>query len=454
MARVPTTERIEGIAVESNGNLIVRTGGGNGIAVDSFGNVLQGPIAIDLATNDRYVDTGELIHVLRANEELFEVFGFGDLRSAEGPVFDQSTRALYVANTGENDIAVFNPAATPEVKTGSATNLTVDSATITGYVDPSSAGSVSSCYFEYGTDTTYALGKLPCSPEAPLSVPTEVTAALTGLTPFTSYHYRLVTVSSDGTNYPTYGRDRTVTAIPGLTPTVGSTESSNITPTTASLTADLDPNFAPTIYRFEYGTDASYGSETLPSESIGADGAYHSVSSEIIELQPATTYHFRVVALNFNGVTDGPDQIFTTSDVPTIDESAVSGVTSASATVSALIHPGFRATTYHVEYGSTATYGSSTAESMPVGSDNASHLVSTTIYGLSPEATYHYRVVATNSIGATDGPDQTFTTAAAPAITPRPVTCKSGFVRKHGKCVKKPHHHGGHQNRKHHRGSN
>ena len=231
-------ERIEGIAVESNGNLIVRTGGGNGIAVDSFGNVLQGPVAIDLATNDRYVDTGELIHVLRANEELFEVFGFGDLRSAEGPVFDQSTRALYVANTGENDIAVFNPAATPEVKTGSATNLTMDSATITGYVDPSSAGSVSSCYFEYGTDTTYALGNVPCSPEAPLSAPTEVTAALTGLTPFTSYHYRLVTVSSDGTSYPTYGRDRTVTAIPGLTPTVGSTESSNITPTTASLAAE------------------------------------------------------------------------------------------------------------------------------------------------------------------------------------------------------------------------
>ncbi len=201
------TERVEGVAVESNGKLVVRTGGGDGIAVDSFGNVLSGPIAIDLATNDRYVDSGGSINVLRANETTVETFGLGSLGSAQDLAFDQSNRALYVANTGENDIAIFTPAATPEVTTGPASSVEAESVTVTGQVDPGSAGSVSECYFEYGTDSSYGLGKVPCSPAASFSSPTEVTATLTALTPLVTYHYRLVTISSDGTDLPTYGSD-------------------------------------------------------------------------------------------------------------------------------------------------------------------------------------------------------------------------------------------------------
>ena len=73
---------------------------------------------------------------------------------------------------------------------------------------------------------------------------------------------------------------------------------------------------------------------------------------------------------------------------------------------------------------------------------------SAAISGLTPQTTYHFRIVATNAIGTTAGPDQTFTTAAStPVVTPPPSSCKAGFVKRGGKCVKR------HHKRKHHRRS-
>ena len=54
----------------------------------------------------------------------------------------------------------------------------------------------------------------------------------------------------------------------------------------------------------------------------------------------------------------------------------------------------------------------------PVGADAVAHPVSASLTGLVPGALYHVRLVATNSAGTTFGPDQTFTTPAAPAATP------------------------------------
>jgi hypothetical protein len=68
---------------------------------------------------------------------------------------------------------------------------------------------------------------------------------------------------------------------------------------------------------------------------------------------------------------------------------------------------------------STTLYDQSTPP-MQVGSDAVSHTVSAPLSGLVPGALYHVRLVATNSAGTTNGPDQTFTTPAASAV-PAPV---------------------------------
>ncbi len=419
-------------------------------------------IVIDRGSNDVYVDQGSYIDQFEGDVHCggvdgggctpSDTFGSGDLSSGAGLGFDPSTGTLYAANSGDNDIALFTPLPVPDVSTGGVDNPSSTSGTLTGHVDPKS-GTVSSCYFQYGTNTTYNLGVLPCMPGTPISFPADVSADLTDLTPFTTYHYRLVAIRSDGDGFPAYGHDQTFTPAPALPPAVDSTSSSGETPTTVTLSAQINPNLSSTIYRFQYGTDITYGSQTPPSDPIGSDGVDHAVSIAISGLEPATTYHYRVVAVNFNGPTNGPDQTFTTPSLPTVTASAASGITETSATLGASLKAGFRSTTYHFEYGRTSSYGSSTPEIASIGSDNSAHSASAVISGLSPDTVYHFRIVATNAVGATAGPDQTFTTASAPVITPAPSSCKKGFVRRHGNCVRRKHHKRKHHKRKHHRRS-
>ena len=276
----------------------------------------------------------------------------------------------------------------------------------------------------------------PCTPGAPFAGSNAVSDELTGLIPFTTYHYKLVAINSNGKEFPTVGRERTFTPAPLLDPDVTETSASEINPTTARLNAGINPNFASTSYRFQYGTDSSYGNETLPSESIGEDGTPHSVATQISGLRPGTTYHYRVLALNFAGVTEGPDRTFNTPDVPHVSSTGASAITKTGATLSAQIAPGYAATNYHFEFGPTGSYGASVGGA--VGDDNSIHTVDSSISGLAPGATYHYRVVATNAFGTATGPDQTFSTAPVvqELTPPPPVECKKGQVRRHGRCVK------------------
>jgi phosphodiesterase/alkaline phosphatase D-like protein len=414
-------------------------------------------LTIDRSTNDLYVDQGGYIQqfatvvppgcakdagagTIGQGCGATDTFGSGSLTGGAGLGFNPGTGMLYAADAGANDVAVFSPLPLPDVTTGPATGVDATSGTLTGEVDPHGVGQVSDCYFQYGTDSSYGLGSIPCSPGAPLSGPADVTAEVGGLTPSTTYHYRLVAIRADGKGLPAYGRDHTFTASPPLAPTIESSSAANATPTTAVVEARINPNLLPTVYRFQYGRDTDYGSQTPTSDSIGEDAGGHTVSSLLSGLTPGATYHYRVVAVNFNGVTNGPDGTFTTPNAPTVTAGAAVNVSPTSATLTAGIRPGLRSTTYHFEYGPTASYGTSTRESSPIGSDTAVHSVAAGISGLSAATTYHFRAVATNAIGTSDGPDQTFVTAPIPIQSPPPSKCKAGLVKRGGKCVRRRHH--------------
>jgi hypothetical protein len=81
------------------------------------------------------------------------------------------------------------------------------------------------------------------------------------------------------------------------------------------------------------------------------------------------------------------------------------------------VDPGAADTTYFFQYGTSVNYGQSSASS-DAGSGSADVAVSASLSGLTPGATYHYRLVAKNSDGIDYGQDATFTTNAAPlAVT-------------------------------------
>jgi hypothetical protein len=80
-------------------------------------------------------------------------------------------------------------------------------------------------------------------------------------------------------------------------------------------------------------------------------------------------------------------------------------------TIGGSVNPNQRATSYHFDFGATDAYGSSTpTENLPAG--NSPVGVSADLSGLAPSTTYHYRLVASNADGLSNGADQTFTTPA------------------------------------------
>jgi len=126
-----------------------------------------------------------------------------------------------------------------------------------------------------------------------------------------------------------------------------------------------------------------------------------------------------------NGITSGPDgniwfvlsghpgEVGRLTVAPSVADEAAEDETPQSTTVRALVGANAQPTSYDFEYGSSKFYGSSSpAES--AGSADTPVEVSAKLGGLTPGATYHYRVLAVNASGSTVGPDSTFVAAAAP----------------------------------------
>jgi hypothetical protein len=202
-------------------------------------------------------------------------------------------------------------------------------------------------------------------------------------------------------------------------PNVTTGSASNIQKTSATLNGTVNPDgVALTECKFEYGTTTGYGSTIPCAESLGSIGSGTSnvpVHADISGLTLGTLYHFRLVAKNSNGTVNGADKSFETLSPPVIKEEWAQSVGRTEATLIAKINPKGFATTYHLEYGTSAAYGQA-SEERSVGSDTADHTVAETLAGLQPGTTYHYRFVATNSIGTTQAPDRTFTTYAVPVL--------------------------------------
>ena len=105
------------------------------------------------------------------------------------------------------------------------------------------------------------------------------------------------------------------------------------------------------------------------------------------------------------------------ASAPTAATGPVTSVGPTSATVSGSVNPNGVATSWHVEYGTSTTYGSQTSAAS-AGSGTASVAISSTLTNLKPGTSYHYRVVATSTAGTGRGADGLLTTSSAPvAIT-------------------------------------
>ncbi|WP_395741348.1 choice-of-anchor tandem repeat GloVer-containing protein [Prosthecobacter sp.] len=197
------------------------------------------------------------------------------------------------------------------------------SATLTASVVPNLDSA--SAYFEWGLATNYgtqsAVQNLPAS-----TSPVDVSASLTGLIPGQIYHYRLVTITAQGTYY---SPDQTfATQGPPIVITGSWTGTAQ-----NGITVDgyINPLGSLTNYWFEYGESTDYDDFTVPQvmesvpitldpltepdgpQNLSSGVATLPVSVTIGEgITPGTEFHIRLVAQNGFGTTYGDDQVITT----------------------------------------------------------------------------------------------------------------------------------------------
>lgn len=209
-------------------------------------------------------------------------------------------------------------------------------------------------------------------------------------------------------------------------PVVQTGSAGSITTGGAVVFGTVDPQGGATTYQVEYGTSASYGLQT-PVQDAGSGDAPVAISVPLTGLTSSTTYHYRVVATNAAGVARGGDRTLRTAatpQAPTASAGAPRSVTGDAATLVASVNPRGLATNVRLEYGTSTSYGSSTAP-QSAGAGTATRTLTARVSGLRPDTRYNVRVVAANAAGITRSANRTFTTARAPtAITLTPSTTR------------------------------
>jgi hypothetical protein len=283
-----------------------------GSVVDKAGSTL----AADPSSGELFVDERNIVSEFGAGGEPFEEplgsfasGGSGAISGSFGIAVSGLNHRVYVSD-GKGAISVFGPeVVVPDATTGAASNAQSESVTVSGTVNPSGVA-LTACKFEYGTTSAY--GQSVACAESPAQIGSgssdvAVHADLSGLTPGSSYHFRLVAENANGSGE---GADGTF-MLPGP-PVVAGEGFSGVSQSEAVVSATVNPTLASTTYHVEYGTSEAYGHTTGESEPVGSDNTAHAVSVTLSGLTAGSTYHYRFVATNSLGVTDGPDATFTT----------------------------------------------------------------------------------------------------------------------------------------------
>ncbi len=348
-------------------------------------------------------------------------FGPPNIGNLTGVAVNHATGTVYTADNANTVVQRFTTFDGPTVTTAAASSVDAVSATLNGTINPE--GVSSTYHFEYGLDTSYGSSTDESDPVTGTTGQL-ATGPVAGLLPNTIYHFRIVGTNASGS---ITGDDQTLITDPAPPTLDGSPAfASAIKTGGATLNGTLNPNGSDTIYHFEYGTDTTYGSSTQ-DYGAGAGSGDQPVTAELTGVAAGTTYHVRLVADNgTGGVQHGADFTFSTAPVTPVSVDA----TVFGAVLHGTINPHGSPTTYHFDYGTTTSYGFSTAEADGGSGDGDKPVTQPTIR-LTPATTYHVRLVSTTNGQTTTSDDQTFTSGALPgavAMAPTGVTTSAATL--------------------------
>jgi len=208
------------------------------------------------------------------------------------------------------------------------------------------------------------------------------------------------------------GPARVLSGIP-FVPDPATLSAADIDRTNATLRAAVHPGNLPTAAWFEWGETTNYGNTTAITD-LPATNTSQAVETALTGLTPGMTYYYRAAASNGAGIAYGGQLNFACSlTPPAVVTLPATGITASNATLVATVNPNGLPAAAWFEWGETTNYGNATTvTNLPAA--NTALDVQAAIAGLAPNATYHFRVVATNADGAAAGADQSFATLRLP----------------------------------------
>ena len=303
------------------------------------------------------------------------------------------------------------------VNTEPANGVTANSAVLNGYITSLGPSGTISAWFDYGTDSSFGSR----TQRQPLAKPGNFTYMLTGLSPSTTYYFRVAALS-DG--WSTSGQYSTFTTTAASALSITTRESSLVTLSSAQLYAYINSiGSAPTIRAwFNFGTGPECGMST-PALTYAAAGP---VSAQVSALMADTTYYFQAVAQTPDGnKAYGQQATFKTASLPraAVSTYPATGVSDSSATLNGKLDNLGNAASLQAwfEYGTTADFGNVT-----IVRTFASPVPFSSAIPVLPGTTYYYRAVAINpgtTVGSVSGATLSFVAAALPSPPPlSPVT--------------------------------
>lgn len=324
----------------------------------------------------------------------------------------------------------------PYATTNYATNVSNGSATLRGSVNPNN--SYTSAWFEYGTTQSFG-NTTPTQGVSSGNYSIDYSYTISGLLANTTYYFRAVANNSYGTVYgatQNFVADNSGGGGYSNLPFVSTLATSLISGNVITLNGSVNPNGNGVYTWFEYGVSFSSLNFSTPNIYTGSGNFNLNFNQTVSNLISGSTYYYRAAANRGSGTPIVYGQIlsFTVSGInistqaPIVATKSATFVMQNSATLNADVNPNGSSATAWFEYGINFALGTKTT-SLAFGSVSGTLGRAESLFGLSLNTSYYYRVVAQNSFGVTYGLVNTFKTLSDGTIViPPPITIVPSII--------------------------
>ena len=286
------------------------------------------------------------------------------------------------------------------VHTDNATSVKQNEAVLNGTVTPNGTATVA--WFEYGTNPNLASYDNTTIQNIVAGTGTQpVNTPLSGLTPGSTYYFRLMASNAGGFAEGKIFSFTTHNPPPDVT----TGDPSSITLNGATLNGSVNPNGAATKAWFEYGMDPNLVSFTATdNQNLGSGRNPVAMDNTLSGLNTGVTFYYRVAAASVEGEVKGEIKSFSTRIPPPAAATGTATIiTTTGATFNGTVNPNGFSTDAWFEYGTDPLLASYTETSHQAkGSGTTDQPVSATpIAPLASWNTYFFRTVASSSTDPT-----------------------------------------------------